>query len=335
MPLICETDGGEMISVALTTYNGEKYILEQLESIKKQTRSVDEVIVCDDGSTDTTIQLISEFIKINQLDTWKVFQNDENLGYSRNFFKAVRLCKGQYIFLCDQDDVWDKDKVKSFLSVMEGDEEIHAVSSNFTIINNIGEKTKKVSVTKKNREIQIQEVVGSTNVKGCTMCIKKELDDFIAHDDLQVGLQLGHDWYYNFLACLIGKNVAITNFLLLYRVHGENISLQRNQRKKILSTNKKKRVEIFEEMEVACKTVLEKCEKKISVDTRKMEQINRMLQFCVVRKNYVAEKNISLISLLKYMQEYKIIGQGWKGAFHALLSDFLYANEINGLLRWR
>ena len=66
-----------------------------------------------------------------------------------------------------------------------------------------------------------------------------------------------------------------------------------------------------------------------------MEQINRMLQFCVVRKNYVAEKNISLISLLKYMQEYKIIGQGWKGAFHALLSDFLYANEINGLLRWR
>ena len=262
MPLICETDGGEMISVALTTYNGEKYILEQLESIKKQTRSVDEVIVCDDGSTDTTIQLISEFIKINQLDTWKVFQNDENLGYSRNFFKAVRLCKGQYIFLCDQDDVWDKDKVKSFLSVMEGDEEIHAVSSNFTIINNIGEKTKKVSVTKKNREIQIQEVVGSTNVKGCTMCIKKELDDFIAHDDLQVGLQLGHDWYYNSLACLIGKNVAITNFLLLYRVHGENISLQRNQRKKILSTNKKKRVALFEEMEVACKTVLEKCEKK-------------------------------------------------------------------------
>lgn len=324
-----------MISVALTTYNGEKYILEQLYSIKNQSCPVDEVIICDDGSTDTTIQLINEFIRTNQLNTWKVVQNKENLGYSKNFFKAVQLCKGDYVFLSDQDDVWDKDKVQIFLSVMEEDEKIYAVSSNFVVINSKSEQKKKVSSTKKNREIQIQEVVGSTNVKGCTMCIKKALDDFIAHDDLQVGLQLGHDWYYNFLACLLGKNIAIPNYLLFYRVHGENISLQRNQRKNILSTNKEKRVAIFEEMEEACKTVLEKSEKKISVDTKKMEQIDRMLHFCAMRKNYVAEKSISVISLLKCLQEYKIIGQGWKGAFHALLSDFLYANEINGLLRWR
>ena len=324
-----------MISVALTTYNGEKYILEQLDSIKKQSRPVDEVIICDDGSTDTTIQLINEFIKTNQLDTWKLFQNKENLGYSRNFFKAVRLCNGQHIFLCDQDDVWDKDKVKIFLSVMEEDEKIYAVSSNYIIINNMGERTKMVSSTKKNREIEMQEVVGSTNVKGCTMCIKKELDDFIVHDDLQVGLQLGHDWYYNFLACLLGKNMAITNYLLFYRVHGENISLQREQRKNILSISKEKRIAIFEEMEEACKTVLKKSEKKINVDAKKMKQINKMLLFCAMRKNYVTEKNVSVISLLKYLQEYKIIGQGWKGAFHALLSDFLYANEMNGTLRWR
>lgn len=324
-----------MISVALTTYNGEKYILEQLDSIKKQSCPVDEVIICDDGSTDSTVQLINEFIRTNQLDTWKVFQNKENLGYSKNFFKAVHMCKGNYVFLSDQDDVWDKNKVKILISVMEEDKEIYAASSNFVTIDDAGKQKKKVFSTKTNREVQIQEVVGCTNVKGCTMCIKKELDDFIEHDDLQVELQLGHDWYYNFLACLLGRNLVIPNFLLFYRIHGENISLQRNQRKTILSTNKGKRVAIFEEMEEACKIVLEKSEKKINIDPLKKEQINRMLYFCTIRKHYVEEKNISVISLLKYLQEYKIIGQGWRGAFHALLSDFLYANEINGLLRWR
>lgn len=324
-----------MISVALTTYNGEKYVLEQLQSIKEQSHMVDEVIICDDGSRDSTIKLVKEFIQTNQLEGWQVIQNEHNLGYSKNFFKAVQLCKGDYIFLSDQDDIWNKDKVKIFLSVMEKDDNIYAVSSSYITIDETGRKKDRIAITNSMRDIQIQEVVGSSNIKGCTMCIRKELDDFIPHDDLQVGLQLGHDWYYNFLACLLGRDLMIPDYLLFYRIHGQNISLQRNQRTSVLATNKSKRLAIFVEMEEACKSVLERCKGKITLDTRKIEQVDRMLDFCITRKKYVGEKNISVIGLLKYLKEYKIIGQGWKGALHAFLSDFLYANEIDWRLKRR
>lgn len=80
-----------MISVAMTTYNGEKFVCEQIESILNQSMKVDEIIVCDDGSSDSTIELLKKY-------PVKVVQNDVNLGYRLNFKKAMELCSGDYIF---------------------------------------------------------------------------------------------------------------------------------------------------------------------------------------------------------------------------------------------
>ena len=87
-----------MISVAMTTFNGEKYIEKQIESILNQSLSVDEIIICDDGSTDNTIELMKKY-------NVQIIQNKKNLGYKLNFKKAMEKCKGDYIFLCDQDAV--------------------------------------------------------------------------------------------------------------------------------------------------------------------------------------------------------------------------------------
>jgi len=92
------------ISVALCTYNGELYLREQLESILKQTFPPDEIIICDDGSTDTTIKILEEFRRKSFIPV-KVYYNKENLGVSKNFEKAISLCSGDIIFLSDQDDV--------------------------------------------------------------------------------------------------------------------------------------------------------------------------------------------------------------------------------------
>ena len=98
------------LSVALATYNGERYLGEQLESILRQTRLPDELVIFDDASTDSTPAIVQEFAKAAPFPVR--FQiNAERLGSTRNFEAAIRACSGDIIFLCDQDDVWYPDKI--------------------------------------------------------------------------------------------------------------------------------------------------------------------------------------------------------------------------------
>ena len=100
-----------MNSVAMCTYNGEKHIREQLESIIGQTMPPDEIVICDDGSKDHTVDIIRDVLK-----DWKgklqLVCNEKNLGFVKNFEKAISLCHGDIIYLSDQDDVWDLHKIE-------------------------------------------------------------------------------------------------------------------------------------------------------------------------------------------------------------------------------
>ena len=113
------------ISVVLTTYNGEQYILEQLNSLLHQTRQPDEVLIRDDGSTDNTVRICQKFIDQNSLGTtWSVSVNERNLGWAENFLNGFDLAKGELIFPCDQDDIWLDDKISLMADVMEKDDGI-------------------------------------------------------------------------------------------------------------------------------------------------------------------------------------------------------------------
>lgn len=100
-----------MISVALCTYNGERYIREQLESVLNQTIPVDEIVVCDDRSTDNTLKIIESFREGTHTNI-HIYRNEKNLGPALNFQKAINLCLGDIIFLSDQDDIWHNNKVQ-------------------------------------------------------------------------------------------------------------------------------------------------------------------------------------------------------------------------------
>jgi glycosyltransferase involved in cell wall biosynthesis len=93
------------ISVALCTYNGERFLPQQLDSVAKQTRLPDELIVCDDRSTDRTVALVREFAASSPYPV-RIFENEHNLGFAANFERAIRLCEGDLIALSDQDDIW-------------------------------------------------------------------------------------------------------------------------------------------------------------------------------------------------------------------------------------
>lgn len=99
------------ISVALCTYNGEAYLDTQLQSILKQSRLPDELVVCDDDSTDQTPVILKEFANRAPFPV-KIVHNTSRLGYNKNFEKALSLCSGELLFICDQDDYWFPEKIE-------------------------------------------------------------------------------------------------------------------------------------------------------------------------------------------------------------------------------
>ena len=101
------------ISVAMATYNGARFITEQLDSIRLQSLPVDQVILRDDGSSDQTLEIVREYLETYELaPAWRITQNGKRLGYAENFRAAVEETDGDYVFFCDQDDIWEPDRVE-------------------------------------------------------------------------------------------------------------------------------------------------------------------------------------------------------------------------------
>ena len=124
----------------MCTYNGQKYIVQQLESIKEQTVPVDEIIICDDCSTDQTVLIIKEYINNFSIPI-RLYVNHRNLGYTHNFEKAISLCCGDIIFLSDQDDIWLPHKVETICNYFKCHPTIDFVFTNGILINAFGVNT--------------------------------------------------------------------------------------------------------------------------------------------------------------------------------------------------
>ena len=113
------------ISLAMTTYNGEKYVAEQLQSMVEQKQPPDEIVICDDCSSDSTYAIISSFVERYQSDiAWVLVRNEKNLGFVENFKKTVSLTTGDLVFIADQDDIWLPDKISLMAGIMEKNQTI-------------------------------------------------------------------------------------------------------------------------------------------------------------------------------------------------------------------
>ena len=123
-----------MISLVLCTYNGEKYIEKQLTSIVNQTVLPDEIIVCDDISIDDTLNIIYSFKEKYNNIKWQVIKNKNKLGFANNFINALKFANGDYIFLSDQDDIWELDKISNMLNIIENNNKINILFSSYDCI---------------------------------------------------------------------------------------------------------------------------------------------------------------------------------------------------------
>ena len=226
-------ESAQTVTVVIATYNGEKYIFKQLESIRKQTRKPDEVIIVDDRSTDETYKIITDYINRYALQNWKVFLNDKNLGYKKNFQKGIEKASGEYIFLCDQDDEWENNKIAVMLGVMVDNPQIQALNCGVRLIDGASEeleyrpKKKTYNCGFLYSDQPIGKITYFTypyllkhNISpGCTMVITRQLRlEFLN----TYKCELPHDWHLNLLAGVDFGCAFYNEPLVKYRRHSNN-----------------------------------------------------------------------------------------------------------------
>lgn len=114
----------------MCTYNGAGFLEEQLNSIANQTLLPDEIIICDDASSDNSVAIAEAFAERIGIPI-QIHKNSRNLGYVKNFEKAIGLCSQELIFLCDQDDHWDSSKIETIVSVFDQYPPVGLVLHNF------------------------------------------------------------------------------------------------------------------------------------------------------------------------------------------------------------
>jgi glycosyltransferase involved in cell wall biosynthesis len=213
------------ISIAMCTYNGARFLPEQLESLAGQTRTPDELVICDDGSTDDTADVVQTFAARAGFPVYfKV--NETRLGTARNFAKAISCCQFEIIALCDQDDVWHPEKLRRIGEVLAANKNAGAVFSDAELIDEdskpLGETlwtTYRVTPRDQGRfegGQGLKVLLKHDSVTGATLAFRSIFRDLI----LPVPPEQHHDLWIAMLIASVSHLVALGCPLVSYRKHG-------------------------------------------------------------------------------------------------------------------
>ena len=283
-----------LVSVVLCTYNGEKYLEEQLNSIINQTYKNLEIIISDDCSTDSTISILEKYKHFNN---FHIFLNKENLGFNKNFELAISRANGYYIALCDQDDAWDLNKIDILVSSIDEKSLVYAnsmlVDENLISLNKTLEDKLKVNFISSNSMLNF--IFGNC-VSAHAILFKKEIIDF-----LNFPRNIYFDQYIAMVCASKNGVKYINKNLVLYRQHSNNTLAQNGF---------KKRKSIFYKIKT-------KLEKKIKDNEELKDIVNVMKNISTINEY---DKNI--------LEEYSIyLNQFSKKYFNLNLFLFLYKNR--------
>jgi glycosyltransferase involved in cell wall biosynthesis len=213
------------ISIAMCTYNGEQYLQKQLDSFASQTLQPCELVVCDDGSTDATLELLNGFAGKAAFPV-RIFRNERNLGSTKNFEQAIGICQGNLIALSDQDDEWYPDKLAQMHSLFEEFPDALAAFSDADVIDDnsapTGRKLWKTLFFAPAKNVpHVDEGIVSTLLKlnyiatGATIVFRAELRPRI----LPIPSSWVHDAWISWIAGLCGGLAPLPAATIRYRLH--------------------------------------------------------------------------------------------------------------------
>ncbi|MGZ9851353.1 glycosyltransferase [Limosilactobacillus ingluviei] len=292
-------------SVVISAYNGKRYIIEQLESIRQQSQPVDEVLIADDCSTDGTPELVQAYIDQHHLAGWHVEVNTVNKGWRRNFMEAMWASTGDVVFSCDQDDLWHPDKVKLMTATMEGHPEISLLTSNYDEFFPDG-KHRLAPWPKQTGlfEVPLKRNYMLVKAPGCTYAIRRSLLDVAKkywqpdypHDALLWRLsQFNHGLY------------ALAQPLLRWRKHETSAFAKESKDLKTIGA-KQAWIKVAN---AANETLREYVRNEVTGDTRHQQAILARTSEWLKRRQrfYDAQKIVSGLALLPYWSSYPRIRQ--------------------------
>lgn len=215
-----QTDAAPRISIAMATYNGEKFIRQQLESIAQQTFLPVEIVVTDDGSTDKTLEIVEDFSRSAPFPV-RAFRNETRLGYADNFLKAASLCVGDVIAFCDQDDIWLENKL-STCSKYFSDHNVTLVVHSAHTITQEENRQHKFPNFSRTKTLDAGDCDPFVCPPGFATLIRKELLQLTDNSDRPWRVLIHDQWSW-FLATSVGRIVTVADSLALYRQHSANV----------------------------------------------------------------------------------------------------------------
>lgn len=213
------------VTIYMSTYNGEKYIQQQVESILKQNEVNVNLVIRDDGSEDNTRDILKKFEKHHNVTIYY----GENLGYANSFLTLLKdHAESDYYGFADQDDYWDPNKIISAIDKLNFSKSQYSVYASALKV--VDEKLFPISMKQfDNMKCSVGSILSRNRLAGCTMVFKKELKKYISKDigDILVENQykFGHDGWILLYALLLGGNIVIDNkSYIYYRRHSSTVT---------------------------------------------------------------------------------------------------------------
>lgn len=313
------------ISVAMTTYNGSKYIIKQLDSLKNQSRKIDELVICDDCSTDNTVELVNDYIKSNNLEGWNIYSNENNLGFINNFKQAIKKTTGDIIFLCDQDDEWCVNKISTMNDIIEKNNQVKLLSCSLAFIDenckpytpsNIPSWYQKMISTSPEEITPIDFIsICNTNfAPGCTMCFTREICDKYCNMDYEY--ELPHDWLLALIASVDNGYFHLNKPLINYRIHSSNA----------IGVSKAKKSEDAEQQLSRLKGLKSRLLFSENSTYKNKETVNNRINYVDKRINLYSNRSFS--NLIKVLKTSKYAKGMYKNTLLVNAKDILFYLHI-------
>lgn len=338
--------------VLVTAYNGERFIEDQLLSIMHQTLPVDEVLICDDGSSDNTPRLVLEFLSCHDLNNWSFVVNEKNLGPAANVLSHLVNLKGDLVFLADQDDIWEPDKVEVMTRYMRRNPDCVLVVSRSALIDGSGRPIRdrafqriggvlqlsRAMRTRRVRELGLDDFVGYSTIPLHAMSVRSNVVRLVADTSEwpELSRSLGADWYIGILASILGNCALIPDKLVRRRVHDTNISLGRLRKTTALASTPTNRLLMLTEARQAHESLLHNSTLAPLITPEQRRLLRLMIGFLWERIAFSEEPSVLKgVRLLGHVPLYLRSAGRLSRASRMWIADVMYAYGINWKLHGR
>jgi glycosyltransferase involved in cell wall biosynthesis len=201
----------------MSTFNGGTYLEAQLDSLRRQTLAPNEIIICDDRSTDETVATLQDFAAKTDLPL-RFQRNAARLGYARNFSVCATMASGELIAFCDQDDIWEPDKLAVLADAAAGSDAL-AFSHDLTLVDEEGEANDPSGYFDILAERGFAPDLGC---KGCALAVRRSFIGQFGMPPLHSGIS--HDFWIAFIGTAFGSRLVLRDRLVRHRLHGANTS---------------------------------------------------------------------------------------------------------------